>query len=131
MGTYGARFNIRTALDNVRRLHDAGVRILAGDDTPNFAAHGVSIHGEMQLLTRAGLKPAEALEAATRGPAKAFRLSDRGRIVPGARADLVLVDGNPLSDIKATRAIVHVFKNGYAVRRDPLPQKENLNANSH
>jgi len=60
-----------------------------------------------------------ARKAATRAPAEAFRLADRGRITPGARADVVLVDGNPLADIKATRAIVRVFKNGYDVRRTP------------
>jgi len=46
-----------------------------------------------------------------------FGLADRGRIAPGARADLVLVDGNPLVDIEATRAIVMIFKNGYGVPR--------------
>lgn len=119
MATYLSRFNIKIASENIRRLHATGVRILAGTDTPNLAAHGVSLHGEMLLLTRAGLTPIEALKAATRAPAEAFKLANRGRIAPGARADLVLVDGNPLADIKATRAIVRVFKNGYDVRRTP------------
>jgi imidazolonepropionase-like amidohydrolase len=119
MAAYLSRFNIKTASGNVRHLRDAGVRILAGTDTPNLAAHGVSLHGEMLLLTQAGLTPFEALKAATRAPAEAFKLTDRGRIALGARADLVLVDGNPLVDIKATRAIVRVFKNGYDVRRTP------------
>lgn len=117
MAAYLSRFNIKTASENVRRLRAAGVRILAGTDTPNLAAHGISLHGELILLTRAGLTPAEALKAATRAPAEAFKLANRGRIAPGARADLLLVDGNPLADIKATRAIVRVFKNGYDVLR--------------
>jgi imidazolonepropionase-like amidohydrolase len=120
MASYLSRFNIKTASENVRRLHAAGVRILAGTDTPNLAAHGVSLHGELLLLTQAGLTPAEALKAATRAPAEAFKLANRGRIAPGARADLILVDGNPLADIKATRAIVKIFKNGYDVRRTPV-----------
>jgi imidazolonepropionase-like amidohydrolase len=120
MASYLSRFNIKTASENVRRLRAAGVRILAGTDTPNLAAHGVSLHGELLLLTRAGLTPAEALKAATRAPAEAFKLANRGRIIPGARADLVLVDGNPLADIKATRAIARIFKNGYDVRRTPV-----------
>jgi imidazolonepropionase-like amidohydrolase len=119
MASYLSRFNIKTASENVRRLRAAGVRILAGTDTPNLAAHGVSLHGELLLLTRAGLTPAEALKAATRAPAEAFKLANRGRIIPGAIADLVLVDGNPLADIKATRAIAQIFKNGYDVRRAP------------
>ena len=117
MGSYLTRFQIDRALENVRRLHAAGVRILAGDDAPNLGAHGASMHGELVLLTRAGLSNAEALRAATRAPADAFRLADRGRVAAGARADLLLVDGNPLVNIAATRAIVRVFKNGYDVPR--------------
>jgi imidazolonepropionase-like amidohydrolase len=121
MAPYLARFHIATELENVRRLHAAGVRLLAGDDAPNLGTFGVSMHGELELLTRAGLPPAEALRAATLATAEAFRLPDRGRIAPGARADLVLVEGNPLVDITATRAIVRVFKNGYEVSRTPPP----------
>jgi imidazolonepropionase-like amidohydrolase len=119
MAGYLARFRIATALDNVRRLHAAGVTILAGDDAANLGSHGVTMHGELALLRRAGLTPVEALRAATRAPADRFGLTDRGRIAPGARADIILVDGNPLVDIEATRAIVKVFKNGYDVARTP------------
>jgi imidazolonepropionase-like amidohydrolase len=126
MSAYLSRFNIKTASENVRRLRAAGVRILAGTDTPNLAAHGISLHGELLLLTRAGLTTAEALKAATRAPAEAFKLANRGRIVPGARADLVLVDGNPLVDINATRAIVRIFKNGYDVPRTPVETAQTL-----
>ncbi|MDQ3697359.1 MAG: amidohydrolase family protein [Gemmatimonadota bacterium] len=117
MAPYLVRFDVDRAKENVRRMRAAGVRILAGTDAPNLGSHGVSLHGELQLLTEAGLSPAEALKAATLSPAEAFRLSDRGRIAPGARADLVLVDGNPLGDIEFTCAIVRVFKNGFEVSR--------------
>jgi imidazolonepropionase-like amidohydrolase len=119
LAPYLARFNLARASENVRRLHAAGVRILAGTDAPNLGSMGVTLHGELQLLTQSGLSPAEALRAATLGPAQAFHLGDRGRIAAGARADLVLVAGNPLQDITATRAIVWVFKNGFAVARAP------------
>lgn len=108
------------AIESVRRLHEAGVAILAGTDAPNAGtAHGVSMHGELALLTRAGLTPAQALAAATSLPAARFGLADRGRIADGMRADLLLVDGDPLADIAATRAIVTVWKNGHAVERAP------------
>ena len=117
LAPYLARFEIDRASENVRRMRAAGVRLLAGTDAPNLSAHGASLHGELELLTRAGLTPAEALRAATMMPAQAFRLTDRGRIVPGARADLVLVAGNPLEDIEATRAIARIFRNGVEVSR--------------
>jgi imidazolonepropionase-like amidohydrolase len=117
LAPYLARFSIERGIENVRRLKAAGVRILAGTDAPNLGSHGVSLHGELELLTRAGLTPAEALTAATLRPAQAFRLPDRGRIATGALADLVMVEGNPLVDITATRAITRVFKNGFEISR--------------
>src|SRR5690606_4236971 len=97
---------LERALQSVRDLHAAGVTILAGTDAPNpGTAHGASMHGELELLVEAGLSPAEALAAATSVPAKAFGLGDRGRIAPGLRADLVLVNGDPTQDITATRSI--------------------------
>lgn len=122
MAPYLVRFTLATATENVRRLHAAGARILAGDDAAsNLLAMGAGLHGELELLVQAGLSPREALVAATSGPARAFKLGDRGRIVAGARADLVLVEGNPLTDITATRAIVRVFKNGFEISRVIAP----------
>jgi imidazolonepropionase-like amidohydrolase len=103
----------------VRQLAAAGARILAGTDAPNSGtAHGASLHGELQLLVEAGLTPTAALAAATSAPAAAFHLADRGRIAPGLRADLVLVEGDPTADILQTRAIVQVWKLGVAADRD-------------
>lgn len=106
------------AIENVRLLHAAGVPILAGTDSGNpGTAHGASLQGELQLLVRAGLTPSEALTAATELPATKFGLGDRGRIAPGMRADLLLVEGDPTTDITATRAIVDIWKNGALVDR--------------
>ena len=103
----------------VRQLVAAHVDILAGTDALNpMVAHGISLHRELELLVRAGLTPTQALTAATATPAARFGLGDRGRIAPGRRADLVLVDGDPTSDIRRTRAIVGVWKRGVAVDRD-------------
>lgn len=107
------------AMESVRRLHAAGIEILAGTDAGNpGTAHGVSLHGELALLVRAGLTPTEALRTATSRPAARFGLKDRGRIAPGLRADLLLVDGDPSKDITATRRIAGVWKNGYAASPD-------------
>lgn len=110
------------ALESVRRLHAAGVAILAGTDAPNpSTAHGASMHDELERLVAAGLTPEQALAAATSAPARAFRLGDRGRVAPGMRADLVLVDGDPTRDIRATRAIAGIWKNGRPVARARPP----------
>ncbi len=105
--------------DAVRKLHAAGVPILAGTDASNpGTAHGASLHRELELLVEAGLTPSEALAAATSVPAGLFGLGDRGRIAEGLRADLVLVTGDPCAEIKATRAIVGVWKEGQAIDRE-------------
>lgn len=94
-------------------LRDAGAPLLAGTDATPFAPlHGESLHRELVLLTEAGLTNEQALAAATSVPARHFGLSDRGRIAPGLRADLVLVDGDPTRDITATLAIADVWRRG-------------------
>lgn len=108
------------ALATARALHAAGVPLLAGTDAPGpGTAHGVSLHGELQLLVRAGLTPVEALAAATSLPASRFGLADRGRIAVGFRADLLLIDGDPAARIADTLSIARIWKNGYPVDRRP------------
>ncbi|HEX7832041.1 MAG TPA: CIA30 family protein [Thermoanaerobaculia bacterium] len=110
--------DLAVAKNTVRQLKAAGVPILAGTDAPNpGTAHGVALHRELELLVDAGLMPVEALVAATAAPAKAFRIDDRGRIAKGLRADLVLVNGDPTTDITATRAIEGIWKGGVRVDR--------------
>jgi imidazolonepropionase-like amidohydrolase len=107
------------AQETVRQLKARHVPILAGTDAPNpGTAHGASLHGELALLVGAGLTPVEALAAATSVPAHAFHLDDRGQIAPGKRADLLLVKGDPTTDITATRNIVSVWKLGVADDRE-------------
>ena len=106
------------AEDNVRRLADAGITLLAGTDAPNpGTVFGASLHRELELLVRCGISPAQALAAATTEPARVFGLTDRGRVAPGQRADLVLVSGNPLADITATRSIERIWRAGTACDR--------------
>lgn len=106
------------ATATVRQLAALHVPILAGTDAPNpGTAHGVSLHGELELLVGAGLTPVQALTAATAAPADAFKLRDRGRIEHGKRADLLLVNGDPTTDITATRDIMGVWKAGTEFNR--------------
>lgn len=72
-------------------------------------AHGASLHHELQYLVTAGLTPARALRAAA---ARRFRLSDRGRVAEGLRADLLLVDGDPTTDIGDTLNTRAVWRRG-------------------
>ena len=102
----------------LRQLKDANVPILAGTDASNpGTAFGASLHGELASLVDGGLTPLEALRAATSVSAERFRIKDRGRIRPGFAADLVLVDGDPSVDIRATRKIVSIWKDGVSVDR--------------
>ncbi|HEY6308120.1 MAG TPA: amidohydrolase family protein [Candidatus Angelobacter sp.] len=99
-------------------LQAAGVAILAGTDAPNpGTTYGASLHGELELYVEAGLTPLQALVSATSAPAAAFHIPDRGRIAPGLRADLLLVNGHPDEDILATRNIAAVYKDGNEVDR--------------
>ncbi|MFC4948917.1 amidohydrolase family protein [Pseudonocardia sp. GCM10023141] len=97
----------------IGQLLAAGIPLLAGTDAPNpGVVHGASLHRELELLVAAGLSPTAALQSATSTTADAFGLADRGVIAPGRRADLLLVDGDPLTDITATRRIRQVWRGG-------------------
>ncbi|MRH87492.1 amidohydrolase family protein [Nocardia sp. SYP-A9097] len=119
---YGGMF--KASLQNVGALHASGVPVLAGSDAnetpgvPFHPAHGASLHHELELLVQAGLSTVDALNAATVLPARHFGLTDRGTIAPGLRADLVLLDGDPVADIRATRAIRGIWCGG--VPMDPV-----------
>lgn len=110
-------------LANVAALRAAGVEILAGTDanggsgTPLAVAHGSSLHHEFELLAEAGLTSVEILRAATVAAAQAFGLTDRGEIRAGLRADLVLIEGDPVADLSATRAIRTVWCAGTEITR--------------
>jgi imidazolonepropionase-like amidohydrolase len=106
----------------VNTLHAAGVRILAGTDAPMPQVYpGFSLHKELELLVEAGLSPADALRAATIWPAEFLGMSDSiGSIATGKRADLLLLDGNPLSDISQTQRIRAIVLDGRLLLRADL-----------
>jgi imidazolonepropionase-like amidohydrolase len=105
-----------------RAFHAAGIRILAGSDSlDRFVIPGSSLHEELALLVRAGLTPMEALQSATRDAARFLnRESEVGTIQPGRRADLVLLEANPLLDIRNTAKISAVVVAGVAHDRIAL-----------
>ncbi|KAJ3766871.1 hypothetical protein FB446DRAFT_793706 [Lentinula raphanica] len=120
-GLFESRSQYNNVQENVRRLHAAGIPLLAGTDAIGNALRtltgasmpfGASLHCELENLVGVGLSPAEALRSATVVPAVSHRLEDRGMIVPGMRADLVLLNGNPLLDIRNARNIERVWIQG-------------------
>jgi imidazolonepropionase-like amidohydrolase len=101
----------------VGEMHRAGVRILAGSDAPNpFTVPGFALHRELELLVQAGLSPMEALRAATSEPARFMGVADSvGSVAEGHAADLVLLDADPLADIRNTLRIRAVVSGGMAL----------------
>ena len=103
-------------------LNKAGVKLLAGTDAAQaFVFPGFSLHQELELLVRSGLTPLEALRTATYNPAEFFNALDTlGTVSQGKVADLVLLDANPLTDIRNTRRISTVIANGRVFDRPAL-----------
>ncbi|EJD49050.1 hypothetical protein AURDEDRAFT_161988 [Auricularia subglabra TFB-10046 SS5] len=107
------------ALANARALHAAGVPLLAGTDAVSLLGitlpHGITLQCELELLVEAGMSPAEALRAATADAAGFQRLSDRGVVRDGLRADLLLLGANPTEDITNIAAIEKAWIDGFAL----------------
>jgi len=116
-GIPAARAAVATNLDNVRRLQAAGVKLGFGTDAGAMPQRviGVAEHRELQLLVQAGLTPAQALQIATSQAADLLGLADRGRIAAGKRADLLVLDADPLTDIANTQRIGAVWQAGQEV----------------
>jgi imidazolonepropionase-like amidohydrolase len=109
---------LEDVLETVAALAAAGVDILAGTDASmaetffGGLAHGASLHQELRYLVAAGLTPAQALRTATATTARRFGLSDRGRVAEGLRADLLLVDGDPTTNIGETLDTRAIWRRG-------------------
>ncbi|HVN77831.1 MAG TPA: ABC transporter permease [Terriglobia bacterium] len=118
--------NLAQASNNLRRAYQAGVKLVTGSGAGNpLVFHGPTIHRELQLWVDAGIPASVALQAATYNAAHLLRLDDRiGLIKEGYEADLLLVDGDPLSDITATERISLVVFKGERVNRAALFSQE-------
>lgn len=107
--------DISTRLETLKKLADAGARFVAGTDSP-FIPHAEVLHTELEHYVQAGLTPARALRSATSDAADALGAGDQlGQIAPGFMADLVIVSGDPLRNIRDTRNVETVFKTGTVV----------------
>lgn len=105
----------------VGMMHRAGVGLLAGTDlASDLTFPGFSLHNELALLVEAGLTPMDALQTATRNPARLLKRDDLGTIEGGKIADLVLLDANPLENIRNTERIRAVIFNGTPLERRAL-----------
>jgi imidazolonepropionase-like amidohydrolase len=108
----------------VATLHGAGAVLLAGTDTPMPGVYpGFSLHEELALLVESGLSPMDALRAATSAPASFLGIADSsGSVSVGKRADLVVLDANPLTDIHNTARIRAVVLDGRLLTRAKLDE---------
>jgi imidazolonepropionase-like amidohydrolase len=122
--TTTAHARLARTLGIIRELHQAGVPIVAGTDE---GVPGFSVSREMQLYQAAGFSPIDALRAATSVSARAMHLDrEVGTVEPGLRADLLVLDRNPLEDVANVRALRFVMKNGVLYRASDLRRAAGL-----
>lgn len=110
-------------LKGILKLHRAGVRLIAGTDAP-LTPVGLATHKELELAVKAGMTPFEALQMATIVPAGLLGESEAiGSIEVGKLADMVVLDGNPLVDIRNARNVREILVNGTVYGQEELPLK--------
>ena len=114
-------FNI--ALKNVKKIHDAGILVALGTDSGAFPirAQGFSEHLELELLVQAGLTPMQAITTATKNAATVLKIDKQyGTLEKGKAADFIILTASPEKEIKNTRKIESVWKDGKEVSKGPL-----------
>ena len=102
-----------TLPNKFKQLRESGVTILVGTDSGiplNF--HFDSTWRELDAFVRLGMPPMDAIRAATYWPAQFLKQPDLGTIAPGKLADVIVIDGDPLTDMSTMRNVVHVVKDG-------------------
>lgn len=109
--------HLPVAMRNMKKVFDAGIPVVMGTDTgaPTGRFQGYFEHLELEYMTQSGLTPMQTLVASTSNVAKFLHQSDLGTIEPGKQADLVVLNANPLDDIKNTRKIESVWIAGNRV----------------
>lgn len=118
---------LQIALKNLLKLHRAGILIVLGSDSgaSPVRTQGFSEHLEMELMVQAGLTPLEAIEVATLNGARLLKIDkDHGSLKPGKKADFIVLNQDPLSDIRNTHTIQSVWKDGKKVSNGPIPTRQ-------
>lgn len=115
----------KRAFENVRKARSAGVKIAVGTGAGNLLIFpGASMHRELQLLVKAGLTPLEAIVAATQNTASSLgRSEEEGTLEVGKKANLLILDADPLADIRNTEKIHEVISNGHEIRWEDYPPR--------
>ena len=110
------------ALENTKRMFDAGILLAAGTDAPYPGVfQGEGIHREMELLVEAGLTPLQAISLTTKNAALLLnKKKEWGTLTPGLKANIVVIDGRPDKDISQTRNVKIVIKEGQIIDRSKL-----------
>ena len=116
-----AAYKIASA--NLKKIVDAGITVALGTDSGAFPVRtqGFTEHLEMELMVKAGLTPMQAIVLSTKNAAKALKIdNEHGTLARGKKADMIVLGGNPVDDIKNTRKIEAVWKDGKPVSKGPL-----------
>ncbi len=110
---------MKPQVEDIQFLYDSGINMVLGTDAGNYLNfHGYSLHEEMQLLELGGMKPLDIIKMGTHNAAKMMKvIGSMGTLEVGKRADMILLDKNPLKSIKNTLAIHKVIKNGKIQQR--------------
>lgn len=111
----------QTMMENLRRVHAAGIPVAMGTDAGNpLTLHGASVYREMEAMAAAGMSPMDVLVSSTRIGARAMGRDDIGTLEVGKQADLVVLDADPLADVRNLRAVRLVARGGEVWTRAEL-----------
>lgn len=114
---------LQTAMKNLKKIHQAGILVALGSDSGAnpLRAQGFAEHMELQLMVQAGLTPLQAISVGTQNAARVLRIADDyGTLQRGKKANFIVLDKDPSTNIENTHSIVSVWKNGLKVNDGPL-----------
>jgi|GEM_PF-555773 len=125
--TFFKKERLSFAKINLKKMADSGIKLALGTDAGNpVVFFGSAVHRELELTVEAGLSPLEAITAATKNAADILEQDDKlGTLAQGKLADILIINENPLEDIKNTQDIFMVIKNGEILDREKLAEEIN------